>query len=118
MASSIGKAVTVKGSIHSGETVAISGTVIGDIVAMNENVTIEADGRVEGVITAREIVVRGTSSGRLVATEVVRLQPASQVNADIAAPKLAVEEGAVFNGRVDPGRAEAAARVAAYKQGG
>ncbi len=117
MASSIGKAVTVKGSIQGGEAIAISGAVIGDVVAMNENVTIEVEGRVEGVITAREIIVRGTSSGRLVATELVRLQSGSQVNADVAAPKLAIEEGAIFNGRVDPGRAEAAARVTAYKKG-
>lgn len=117
MASSIGKAVTVKGSIHSGEAVAISGTVNGDVVAMNEIVTIEEGGHADGVVTARQIVVRGTATGRLVATEIVRLLPGAEVNADIASPRLGVEDGAVFNGKVDPGRAEAAARVAAYKQG-
>jgi cytoskeletal protein CcmA (bactofilin family) len=117
MASSIGKAVTVKGSIQGAEAVEISGTVVGDVVAANDLITIETAGRVDGVVTAREIVVRGTSNGRLVATEVVRLESGSQVNSDIASPKLSVEDGALFNGRVDPGRAEAAARVAAYRQG-
>jgi len=35
----------------------------------------------------------------------------------VTSPKLALEDGAVFNGRVDGGaRAEAAARVAVYRQ--
>jgi cytoskeletal protein CcmA (bactofilin family) len=62
-------------------------------------------------------VVRGTVHGRLVATDLVRLEAASTVEADIASPKAAIEDGATFKGRVDPARAEAAARVAAYRQG-
>jgi cytoskeletal protein CcmA (bactofilin family) len=117
MSTTIGKAVTITGSVHAGEPVAISGTVNGDVVVMNGTVTIESDGRVEGSVTAREVVIRGAVAGRLVATDVVRLQPGCRANAEIAASRLAIEDGATFNGKVEPARAEAAARVAAYRQG-
>lgn len=117
MESSIGKAITVKGTVHADEPISISGTIAGDVFAGENGVTIEREGHVEGTITARHIVVRGTVNGRLVATDLVRLEAASTVEADIASPKAAIEDGATFKGRVDPARAEAAARVAAYRQG-
>lgn len=117
MHSSIGKAITVKGTVHADEPIAISGTIAGDVFAGENGVTIEAGGHVEGTITARHILVRGTARGRLVATDLVRLDAASTVAADVAAPKVAIEDGATYNGRIDPARADAAARVAAYRQG-
>jgi cytoskeletal protein CcmA (bactofilin family) len=117
MSTTIGTAVTIKGTLQATEPVSISGTIVGDVVATNDVVTIEGDGQVEGTVTASEIAVKGTCSGRLVATGVVRLQSGSRVKADVAAPKIAIEDGATFNGRVDPARAEAAVRVAAYRQG-
>lgn len=117
MSTTIGNEVTIKGTLQASESVAIGGVILGDVVVMNGTVTIEAAGRVEGSVTAHEVVVHGESSGRLVAVDVVRLQSGSNVRADIASPKLAIEDGATFNGRVEPARAEAAARVAAYRQG-
>src|SRR5687767_11126643 len=117
MSTTLGSAIAVKGTLQATEPVSISGTIVGDVVAMNDLVTIEADGRVDGTVTAREIAIKGTCSGRLVATDVVRLQSGSRVKADVAAPKIAIEDGATFTGRVDPARAEAAVRVAAYRQG-
>jgi cytoskeletal protein CcmA (bactofilin family) len=115
--SSIGKAITVKGSVHADEPIAISGTIVGDVYAGENGVTVEPNGHVDGTITARHIVVRGRVSGRLVATDLVRLEGASIVEADIASPRAAIEEGATYHGRIDPARADAAARVAAYRQG-
>lgn len=117
MESSIGKAITVKGTVHADEPITVSGKIAGDVFAGENGVTVERDGQVDGTITARHIVVRGTVKGRLVATDLVRLEATSKVEGDIASPKAAIEEGAMFNGRVDPARAEAAARVAAYRQG-
>jgi cytoskeletal protein CcmA (bactofilin family) len=63
--------------------------------------------------------VQGGSAGRLIARDVVRVLEGATVKADVTSPKLALEDGATFSGRVDGGaRAEAAARVAAYRQNG
>lgn len=116
MATTIGKGVNITGSLTADEPLSIGCTLHGDVLVANHSVTVETGGRVDGAVTARVITVQGGTIGRLIARDVVRVLEGATVNADVATPKLALEEGAVFNGRVDGGaRAEAAARVAAYR---
>jgi cytoskeletal protein CcmA (bactofilin family) len=117
MSTTIGKGVKITGSLTADEPVSIIGTLNGEVLVANHAVTVETGGRVDGAVTARVITVQGGSAGRLIARDVVRLLDGATVKADVTSPKLALEDGAVFSGRVDGGaRAEAAARVAAYRQ--
>jgi len=84
-------------------------------LASDYDVTVEAGARVEGLVTGRSITVRGRSTGRLIARDFVRLQQSAAVKGDIAAPRLALEEGATFNGSVEPAKTDAAFIVAAYR---
>ena len=119
MATTIGKGVHITGSLTADEPVSIVGTLNGEVLVANHAVTVEVGGRVEGAITARVITVQGGSAGRLIARDLVRVLQGATVHADIAAPKLGIEEGAHVNGKVDGGtRAEAASRVAAYRKTG
>jgi cytoskeletal protein CcmA (bactofilin family) len=111
----IGKHITITGSIHAQEPVTIAGTINGDILASDFDVTVETGARVDGAVTARRITVRGKSSGRLIAREIVRVLQGAAVKADIASPKLALEDGASFNGCVEPARVDAAMIVAHYR---
>jgi cytoskeletal protein CcmA (bactofilin family) len=116
MATIIGRGVRITGSLTADEPVSIIGTFNGDVLVANHAVTVETGGRVDGAVTAKVITVQGGSAGRLIAADVVRVLVGATVNADVAAPKLWLEEGAIFNGKVDGGaRAEAAARVAKYR---
>ncbi len=117
MATTIGKGITIKGTVHCDEPIEISGSIAGDVFAGTNAVIVTAEAHVEGAVTAREVVVHGTLSGRVIATDLVRLEADSTVMADVASPKLAILDGAIFRGKVEPARAEAAARVAAYRQG-
>src|SRR6476469_9437736 len=113
MSTTIGKGVQITGSLTADEPVSIVGTLNGEVLVANHSVTVETGGLVDGAVTARVITVQGGSAGRLIARDVVRLLDGASVKADVSAPKLSLEEGAIFNGRVDGGaRAEAAARVA------
>ena len=115
MTTTIGKAITITGTIHAEEPVLIAGAVTGDVHVSNFDVTVETGGSVDGAVTGRTITVRGQTSGRLIARELVRLLDKSVVRADIAAPRLALQEGASFNGSVEPARTDAALLVAAYR---
>ena len=119
MATTIGKGLNITGSLTADEPVSIIGTLRGEVLVANHAVTVETGGRVDGAVTARVITVQGGSAGRLIARDVVRVLEGATVKADVTSPKLALEDGAMFIGKVDGGaRAEAAARVAAYRQNG
>lgn len=115
MNTTIGKGITITGSIHAGEAVTIAGTVNGDVLASDHDVTVELGARVEGAVTAKSITVRGRSTGRLIARDVVRVQQSAAVKGDVAAPRLSLEDGATFNGSVEPAKADAAMIVAHYR---
>lgn len=115
MITTIGKDIAITGTIHAEEPVLIAGTVRGDVHAANFDVTVENGGTVDGAVTGRTITVRGRSSGRLIARELVRVLERAVVRADVAAPKIALQEGALFTGSVSPGRTDAALIVAAYR---
>jgi cytoskeletal protein CcmA (bactofilin family) len=117
MSTTIGKGVKITGTLTADEPVSIVGILNGEVLVANHAVTVETGGRVDGAVTARVITVQGGSAGRLIARDVVRVLEGATVKADVTAPKLALEDGALFSGRVDGGtRAEAAARVAVYRQ--
>lgn len=115
MNTTIGKGITVTGTIQAEESVIILGSVTGDVMVSDHDVTVEAGAHVDGAVMARRITVAGTSKGRLIARELVRVQPTASVKADVASPKLSLAEGATFNGTVEPARTDAAMRVVAYR---
>jgi cytoskeletal protein CcmA (bactofilin family) len=115
MYTTIGKGITITGSIQAQEPVIIAGTVRGDVLASDYDVTVEPGAQVEGAVTGRTITVRGRSKGRLIARELVHLLEGAAVRADIASPKLALDEGATFNGSVEPAKTDAAILVATYR---
>jgi cytoskeletal protein CcmA (bactofilin family) len=113
----IGRSVKITGTLSADEPVRIVGTMTGEMLVANHSVTVEPGGRVDGAVTARVITIEGGTAGRLIARDVVRVLDGATVHADIASPRLAIEDGALFNGKVDGGtRAEAASRVAAYRK--
>ena len=111
----IGKGTTVRGTIYAEDTVSIAGTVTGDVHASNHDVTLETGAHVEGAVTGRTITIRGESSGKLIAREIVRMERTARVRADIASPLISLDDGAFFHGSVTPGRVDAALIVAAYR---
>jgi len=117
MGTRIGRNLSITGSLTAEEPIVIVGSFKGEVIAANHGVTIESGARVDGAITARVITIQGGFVGRVIARDVVRVLDGAKVKADIVTPKLGLEAGAVFNGKVDGGtRAEAAARVAQYRQ--
>jgi cytoskeletal protein CcmA (bactofilin family) len=112
----IGRGIAISGTVRSDEPLTIAGTIKGEVYAGDHEVTLEAGSNIDGAVLARSIIVNGRSEGRLVAKELVRLLKGASVRAEIAAPRFALEEGAIFNGKVDPARSEAAFKVAEHKE--
>jgi len=95
----IGPSVVVKGEISAREPLTISGRVEGTIEAPGQVVTIEAGAHVAADVAAGGIVVSGTVLGSLMAEERISLRAGAEVDGDLTAPRLAVEDGASARGK-------------------
>lgn len=88
----------IKGTLHFEDTFRIDGKVTGNVES-DGHLIVGEKGEVDGEIDVRRVSVSGTVRGHLKARERVELTSLGRVYADITAPILTMEEGAIFEGR-------------------
>lgn len=93
----IGSDSTIRGELTIQGTVRVDGTVEGDIRA--DWVIVGETGKIRGNVQARAMVVGGKVEGNIDASEIVELKDRAQVFGEICAAKLAMSEGALFDGQ-------------------
>ncbi len=108
----IGPSIVVTGTISAGEPLSIAGCVNGTITVAGHVVTVEPGARVEGDIAAAAIVIAGSIVGGLAANERIHLRPGAEVDGNMTAPRIALEDGASARGKVDATGQERATMVA------
>ena len=82
----------------------VDGEIEGDVQAAE--VIVGEKGVVTGMVSGRQVVVRGTVSG-VICGQTVALQASSQVDGDIHHMSFAIEQGAQFDGRSRRAKVEA-----------
>jgi cytoskeletal protein CcmA (bactofilin family) len=97
----IGKTVRVVGQIFTKEDLEIDGEVEGTIESPDNKITIGPSGRVQADIHACNVVVLGQLQGNVAAREKVDIRKDAAVVAEITASRISIEDGAVFNGRIN-----------------
>jgi cytoskeletal protein CcmA (bactofilin family) len=97
----IGPSIVVKGDISGDEDLVVQGRVEGSVTLVQHNVTIGGNGRVKADVNARTVVVEGEVKGDLRAQEQIILRHTAKVEGSIAAPRVALEDGAVFRGSIE-----------------
>ena len=103
----IGKSVVIKGELTGSEDLTIEGHVEGKIELRQNVLTIGPNGRIKAHVFAKSVVILGEVTGNVTATEKVDLRDNGSVDGDIAAPRVAIAEGAHFRGSIDMQRAGA-----------
>lgn len=104
-----GATLRFKGELRADEDFVLQGRIEGSI-HHTQNLTIGTDGVVKGDSRARTIVVEGTVEGDLYALESISIRPTAKVLGNLLAPRVAIADGASFNGKVDMASATRAAR--------
>jgi cytoskeletal protein CcmA (bactofilin family) len=97
----IGPSITVKGDISGDEDLLIEGRVEGKVMLAKHNVTIGPDGYVNADVNGRMVVVEGQVEGDLRGEEQIVLRHSAKVEGSIAAPRVTLEDGAVFRGGIE-----------------
>jgi cytoskeletal protein CcmA (bactofilin family) len=95
----------IKGEIQGREDLYIDGEVQGTIHLSEGRVTVGPHGKISADVDAREIVVRGKVQGVLRGRERVEIGRTGEIRGDIVTNRLAVEEGAQMNSKVEVIRA-------------
>jgi cytoskeletal protein CcmA (bactofilin family) len=103
---SIGKSIVIKGEVSGSEDLTIEGQVEGKIELRDNILSVGASGRVQAHIVAKAIVVDGHVTGNLTAAEKVEIRESGAVEGDIVAPRVAIADGAKFQGSIDMRRDE------------
>ena len=93
----VGNDTRIAGKVSVKGTIRIDGIVEGDVQA--DWVVVGETGKILGNTRTRGMVVGGSAEGNIEATETVELREKATMVGEIHAPKLAISEGAVFDGR-------------------
>jgi cytoskeletal protein CcmA (bactofilin family) len=108
----IGKSVVIKGELNGSEDLTIEGQVEGKIELRQNVLTIGANGRIKAAVFAKSVIILGEVTGNVTASEKVDIRDNGSVDGDIAAPRVAIAEGAHFRGSIDMQKAGASGKPA------
>lgn len=111
----LGPTLRFKGELRADEDFTLQGSIEGSI-HHTQNLTIGPDGVVKGDSRALTIVVEGTVEGDLYALESITIRATARVLGNLFAPRVAISDGATFNGKVDMASATKAARAIVGRQ--
>lgn len=106
----IGPSIEIKGTVTGDEDLVVQGKVEGTIDLGEHQVTVGQSGSVTADIRAKVVNVDGEVSGDLTGSEKVVISRSGRVRGNIVAPRVTLEDGALFKGSIDmdPGEAEPA----------
>ena len=97
----IGKSIVICGEVKGSEDLIVDGRVEGTVNLSESRLTIGPTAIVAANLSAKDILIMGQVQGNLVASGRVELRAGCQVEGDIRALRLAVEDNSVFRGKVD-----------------
>jgi len=102
----IGMSIRIRGDVTGDENLIIQGEVDGTINVVGHNVTISKTGKVKANIKAKQIIVEGILSGDMIGEEKVIIRQTGNVHGNIVAPRVTLEDGALFKGSIEmePGK--------------
>ncbi len=97
----IGKSVVVKGELSGSEDLYVDGHVEGSIELRNNSLIVGPNGNVKATVNAKGVVVQGKLDGTISASDRVELRKSAVVSGDVSTQRIAIEEGASFQGKID-----------------
>jgi hypothetical protein len=89
------------GEVKGSEDLIVDGRVEGTVILSESRLTIGATANVAADLSAKDVLILGHVQGNVAASGRVELRAGCVVEGDIRALRLAVEDNAIFRGKVD-----------------
>ena len=99
----IGIGIKIEGEITGEEDLFLEGRITGSVDLRSHALTIGPGGHVDATIVGRSVVIAGTLRGDVTAEERIVLLRSADVEGNLVAPRVSLEDGAQFRGGVDLG---------------
>jgi len=97
----IGSSITIQGDLAGEEDLTILGKVQGKVDVKGNSVTIGETGHVKADVYGKMIIVEGKVEGNLFGGDQIVLRSSGNVQGNLTAPRVALEDGAQFKGAID-----------------
>jgi cytoskeletal protein CcmA (bactofilin family) len=109
----IGPTIVIKGTVSGDEDLHIEGNVEGTIDLKSHVLSVGSSGRVSADVHAKVVNIDGEVAGDITGIEKVVISKSGNVRGNIVAPRVTLEDGAIFKGSIDMDPGEAAPKKAA-----
>jgi cytoskeletal protein CcmA (bactofilin family) len=96
-----GSSLFIKGQISAGEDLTLQGRIEGKVSLPGHVLTIGPEAQIAAEILARTLIVQGSLTGNVTATERFEIRPNGKMTGDVTCPSVVMAEGSEFSGRVD-----------------
>lgn len=104
----VGQGIQISGDVRANTNLRVEGKIDGHVIQSSQDVEIGESGTVNANIEARNIKVAGEVNGDLSGSEKVVIAASGRVQGNIVAPRVQLEDGALFHGSIEMNPAEPA----------
>lgn len=96
-----GSTLVIRGELLASEDLVFEGQLDGRISLPDHILTIGLGSQVSAEITARVVVVHGSVTGNVFASERVEIRSSGRMLGDLVSPRVMMNDGATFKGRLE-----------------
>ncbi len=96
----IGPTIIIKGKLRSDEDLIVKGRIEAEI-SSSKALLVENSGIIKANIKVKSARISGVLVGNVTAEERVEIAPDGRMVGDLTAPKIIINDGAAFRGRID-----------------
>lgn len=96
----IGPTIVIKGKLKSDEDLIVKGRIEAEI-ASSKALLVENSGIIKANVRVKSARISGVLVGNITAEERVEIAPDGRMVGDLTAPKIIINDGAAFRGRID-----------------
>lgn len=114
----IGAGTTIEGNLNFSGGLRIDGQINGDVVAepgKPSTLVLSEHAQVNGEVNVTHLVINGTISGSVFASDYMELQSKAKVNGDVHYTTLEIQLGAIVEGRLIHSSTATQDKVVAFK---
>jgi len=96
-----GQSITIKGELSGAEDLTVEGQVEGKITLPDNVLTVGKGARITAEVVAKAVIVLGHLTGNVTVKDKFELSAGGSMQGNVKAPRIAMADGAVFNGKVE-----------------